>query len=184
METLLLCTSCVIHHMCSLNKPVNQSQPPPFSGSGITYSSQLLTSPSLPYNLYFTACEVLESFQSQEHGFLNKTRQSTITQMHECTSNLNFCRKVQTKPPQIHSAWYDELLQSYHTHSWDKFPDGLGLSGKSRYMMETHGNPFFIVSIQATVSLGSWGMWPKRERSPESFYHLSFTRFNTSLSLP
>lgn len=176
----VLCTYCVIHHMCSLNKPVKQSQPPPLSGSGITYSSQLLASPSYTH-LYFTAREGLGSFQSQEHGFLNKTRQTAITRAHECTEILISTEKSTLNPPQIHGAWSDQLSQGSHTQSWDKFPDGFGLSGESSHMIETHGNLFFMVSIQATVNLGSLSMWPKK-RPPESFYHLSFTRLNTSLS--
>lgn len=167
--------------MHSLNKPVNQSQPPPFSESDITYSSQLLTNPSYTH-LYFTACEVLGSFQSQEHGFLNKTRQTAIALAHKCTEILISTEKSTLNPPQIHSAWYDQLLQGSHTQSWDKFPDDFGLSGESSHMMETHGNLFLIVSIQATVNLGSLCVWPKRKSPPESFYHLSFTRLNTSLS--
>lgn len=124
------------------------------------------------------------SWVSQQNKTNCHARGSTecAIHVHQCTEILISTEKSTLNTPQIHGAWYDQLLQGSHTQSRDKFPDGFGLSGESSHMMETHGNLFFIVSIPATVNLGSLCMWLKKKRPPKSFYHLSFTRFNTSLS--
>ena len=89
--------------MCRVNKPVNQSPATAlpreryyFLTSVCSVDKSIITS-----HPYFTACEILGLFQSQEPniGFSTKQPKPAITQAHEGTETLIATEKGTLKKP-------------------------------------------------------------------------------------